>query len=121
MPYGTLYQKASVSMLVQNYWGSGLCPSSGIIKTRKHNILETGSDSILRRREEDTYSVWLALSKGPNRVGLRYSFQNVVFFRFYNSGQWTKSRTPVILNVLNHCHNSLDSKYVGYSTAFLKL
>jgi hypothetical protein len=40
-----------------NYWGSGLCPSSRILRTRKHNILETGSLSMLRRREEDTYSV----------------------------------------------------------------
>jgi hypothetical protein len=46
----------------QNYSVFGLCPSSGILKTRKHSILETGSTSIL----------WwggLALSKGSNRVG----------------------------------------------------
>jgi hypothetical protein len=27
----------------QNYWVFGLCPSSGILGTRKHNISETGS------------------------------------------------------------------------------
>jgi hypothetical protein len=27
---------------IQNYYGSGLCPSSGILKTRKHSFLETG-------------------------------------------------------------------------------
>jgi hypothetical protein len=27
----------------QNYWVSGLCPSSGILETRKHNVSETGS------------------------------------------------------------------------------
>jgi hypothetical protein len=32
----------------QNYWVFGLCPLSGIQKTRKHIILETGSVSVLR-------------------------------------------------------------------------
>jgi hypothetical protein len=32
----------------QNYWVSGLCPSSGILNTRKHNVSETGSVSVLR-------------------------------------------------------------------------
>jgi hypothetical protein len=41
----------------QNHWGSGLCPSSGILKTRKHDVSETGSVSVLRWREGDTYSV----------------------------------------------------------------
>jgi hypothetical protein len=29
----------------QNYWGSGLCPSSRILKIRKHNVSETESVS----------------------------------------------------------------------------
>jgi hypothetical protein len=41
----------------QNYWVLGLVISSGILKTRKYNVSETGSVSILRRREGDTYSV----------------------------------------------------------------
>jgi hypothetical protein len=28
------------TVLVQNYWVSGLCPSSGILNTRKYNLLE---------------------------------------------------------------------------------
>jgi hypothetical protein len=32
----------------QNYRVSGLCPSSGILYTRKHNFLETGSVSIFK-------------------------------------------------------------------------
>jgi hypothetical protein len=32
-----------------NYWVFGLCPSSGILETRKHNVSETGSVSVLRR------------------------------------------------------------------------
>jgi hypothetical protein len=31
-----------------NYWGFGLCPSSGILETRKHNISKTGFISVLR-------------------------------------------------------------------------
>jgi hypothetical protein len=34
--------------VIQNYWGSGLCPSSGILKTTKHSVSETESVSILR-------------------------------------------------------------------------
>jgi hypothetical protein len=26
----------------QNYWGFNVCPSSGILKTKKHNVAETG-------------------------------------------------------------------------------
>jgi hypothetical protein len=32
----------------QNYWVLGLCPSSGILQTRKHNVSETGCVSVLR-------------------------------------------------------------------------
>jgi hypothetical protein len=39
-----------------NYWGFGLCPSSGILKnTREHKVSETGSVSVLRRGEATTY------------------------------------------------------------------
>jgi hypothetical protein len=30
---------------VQNYWGFGIFPSSGILGTRKHDVSETGSVS----------------------------------------------------------------------------
>jgi hypothetical protein len=26
----------------QNYWVAGLCPSYGILETRKHDVLESG-------------------------------------------------------------------------------
>jgi hypothetical protein len=32
----------------QNYWVFGLCPTSGILKTRKHNVSETETISVLR-------------------------------------------------------------------------
>jgi hypothetical protein len=31
-----------------NYWVLGLCPSSGILETRKHNVSETVSVAVLR-------------------------------------------------------------------------
>jgi hypothetical protein len=41
----------------QNYWVSGLCPPSGILNTRKRDVSQTGSVSVLRGGEGDTYSV----------------------------------------------------------------
>jgi hypothetical protein len=38
----------------QNYWGPELFPLFRILKSRKHNVLETGSVSVLRWLEEDT-------------------------------------------------------------------
>jgi hypothetical protein len=66
---------------IQNQWDFGLCPSSGILETKKHNISETGSVSFLM----------LVLSKGPKREGdffrsledrNRTSFRNVVFYSY---------------------------------------
>jgi hypothetical protein len=35
-------------LTAQNYWVFGLCPSSGILEARKHNVSETGSVFVLR-------------------------------------------------------------------------
>jgi hypothetical protein len=35
-------------VLPRNYWIFGLCPSSGILKTKEHNVSATGSVSVLR-------------------------------------------------------------------------
>jgi hypothetical protein len=52
----------------QNYWVFGLCLLSGILQTRKHNILETESVSVLRWGVgEDTYSVHLVIISAPNQ------------------------------------------------------
>jgi hypothetical protein len=60
----------------------------------------------------------LALSKEPNRVcvfllspedGNRSSFRNAVVSSSYNSGRWTESTNPVILNVIHHRQNPLHS------------
>jgi hypothetical protein len=44
----------------QHYWVFGLCPSSGVLETIKHNVSETGSVSVFKcvcGGGEDTYSV----------------------------------------------------------------
>jgi hypothetical protein len=38
----------------QNYWVSGLCPSSRIVNTRKYNVSKTESVSILPGEGRDT-------------------------------------------------------------------
>jgi hypothetical protein len=38
----------------QKYWVFGLFPSSYILENRKHNVSETGSASVLKRRVEKT-------------------------------------------------------------------
>jgi hypothetical protein len=38
----------AITSMSQNYWGSGLCPSSRILKTGKHDVLETELVSDLR-------------------------------------------------------------------------
>jgi hypothetical protein len=33
---------------IKDHWVSGLCPSIGILNTRKHNVSETGPLSVLK-------------------------------------------------------------------------
>jgi hypothetical protein len=67
---------------------SDVCPSSGILEIRKHNVSDTESVSVLRGEGAETptllgpferanlnhwtthVSINTALSKGPNRVGV---------------------------------------------------
>jgi hypothetical protein len=45
--------------LRQNYCVFGLCPSPGILETRKHNVSETGSVSVLRWNGETPFLLGL--------------------------------------------------------------
>jgi hypothetical protein len=54
----------------QNYWVSGPCPSSEILNIRKHEVSETGSVSVPRWGEGDTYSA------GSLRKGYPQSLEN---------------------------------------------
>jgi hypothetical protein len=42
------YRVLTMVYNTQNYWVLGLCSSSGILETGKHNVSETGSVSVLR-------------------------------------------------------------------------
>jgi hypothetical protein len=64
----------------QNYWVFQLFPSSGILESRKHDVLETGSLSILRWKGEKTPTQLSPLERA-------------------NLNHWT---TPVIALVLLH-------------------
>jgi hypothetical protein len=58
----------------QNYLVLELFPSTRILGIKKHNVSETGSVFVLRRKGGGTPTLLgplkLALSKGPNRVGV---------------------------------------------------
>jgi hypothetical protein len=43
----------------QNHWVFGLCPSSGILETREHNVSETESVSVLRCGEGGETLSWI--------------------------------------------------------------
>jgi hypothetical protein len=47
----------TVAYNTQNCWSFRLCPLFGILKTRKHNVSESGSVSLSMRWEEDTCNV----------------------------------------------------------------
>jgi hypothetical protein len=68
----------------QSYWGSGLCPSSGTLKTTK----QRSRPQLTGPSERDNLNHWtFVLSKGPNRIhfcssreaGHRLTFRNVAF------------------------------------------
>jgi hypothetical protein len=104
----------------QNDWGSALCPSSGILNTRKHKFSENESISFLKWEEGgDNYSVvpleranfhvranllvqWLlGLSNDPTQYmflsspeeGNRSSARNVMVSIIKNPGRWTSPET----------------------------
>jgi hypothetical protein len=77
----------------QNYWIFGFCPSSGILKTREHNVSETGSVSVLRKGETPTLlgpleranlNHWSGEYVSPPLIEdvNRSSFRNVFFSNF---------------------------------------
>jgi hypothetical protein len=67
----------------QNYWVSELCPTSRILNTRKNNVSETGSVSVLRWGDGDTYSV------GSLRKSKPLSLETLCFlvFRIPDNGE----------------------------------
>jgi hypothetical protein len=119
----------------QNHWVCKLCPSSEIVNTRKHNVSETESFSVLRWGEGDTYSVGSLRKSQPqlldlvlsnhwiecsNRVvvplpspedGNRSSSQNICFLVIQNSGTMDKVHKPTISKNI----------WIGVRTTYRKL
>jgi hypothetical protein len=70
--------------ILLNYCISGRCPSSGILKTREHNVSETGSVSVLRWK--GTFTLLGSLERAnlndwssPVRVRVRVTLRLVVY------------------------------------------
>jgi hypothetical protein len=57
-------------LTMENDWVFGLCPLSRILNIRKHDLSETGSVSIHRWGEEDTYSVQSIRKRYDKRANL---------------------------------------------------
>jgi hypothetical protein len=71
--------------------------------TTNHNVSETGSASVFRRGEGDPTEYVFPSSRQKTKPdpGLK---------RCIHSGRWAKSINPLILNVIQHRQNPLDSK-----------
>jgi hypothetical protein len=94
--------------------GFRICPSSGILNTRKHNISETGSASIHKRGEGDAYcigSLRKIFAHSPED-GNTPSFRNVVFSNHLEFRMMGKSLNAAILSVIRQ--NPLDSTCNSY-------
>jgi hypothetical protein len=88
-----------------SFWVYGLCPTSGILKTREHNISETGFCFRSSGKVRDTYSVG---SKNYHWkfVGKRSSFRNFTLHRITDDGQSRKSQSsgssePIIIHLFS--------------------
>jgi hypothetical protein len=87
----------------------GLCPSSGILETRKRNVLETRSVSVLRWWEgEDIYvgslrkRVIEVSSKGPNRV--RVFLSSTFTYHFSTGVKQKKSDSQAYQYIMTFHH-----------------
>jgi hypothetical protein len=106
-------------------WVFGLCPSFGILNNtalRKLDLFPSSGE-----RTSVVHWLRLALSNGPNRVGVynlkpedgnRSTFRNVVFFRIPNDGQSPKTQSPWVLNILFQSTVNNRSPALGFEPKF---
>jgi hypothetical protein len=93
------------------------CPSSGILETRKYDFSETGTLSVLgwgRGRPEIEVTSFSGIQQNRRissspEDGNRSSFRNVVLSSLWNIGRWTVTNIPMILNVILHRQNNLET------------
>jgi hypothetical protein len=92
------------------------CPSFGILATRKYDFSKTGTLSVLGRgRSRPVIEVTSFQGIQQNRClsslpedGNRSSFRNIVLSSLWNI-RWTVTNIPVVLNVILHRQNSLET------------
>jgi hypothetical protein len=95
-------------MYSQNCWVSGLCPSPGILNDYKSQCFENCICFRLQVRGRRPNRVRVSLLSAED--GNRSRFETLCFLIVYNSGRWAKSINPLILNVIHHHQNPLDSE-----------
>jgi hypothetical protein len=89
--------------VAQNYWTYfGLYPSSGMWKTKDHNVSKTGSVSVRRwmRQDKPTQLGPLeraSLNPNPREDGDRSSLRNVVVFCLLHTRRWIESKISLIV------------------------
>jgi hypothetical protein len=73
---------------IQDYWVFGLCPTSGIIKTQKNTTF----------RKLDLFpSSGVSCPLTLRRKQIQFP-KRCILLCFYNTGRWTKSEHPIVLN-----------------------
>jgi hypothetical protein len=92
-----LWRNHSKIYPTQNFWVFGLCPSSSILETRKDSISETRYVYILRWGKTP-----ILLSRSE-RANLNH------WTRW-----WTESKNAVILSIIHHHQNPLESTYSSH-------
>jgi hypothetical protein len=101
LPAEIPYSKCSVAHRITGFFG--LFPLSSILENREHDISGTGSVFVLRSGV-----------KTPTQLGpLERGEKEIQFLKhhvFWNTGQWKKSKYPVILYVTHHHQNHLEYK-----------
>jgi hypothetical protein len=108
---------------IQNHCVCGLCPSSRILNDQETEHFKNWICFHLQIRGGTHLLCWVPQKEVTSITGLsppppspeyrnRFSFWNVVFSNY--SEFWAKSIHPVILSVIHHRQNPLDSNKIIY-------
>jgi hypothetical protein len=87
-------------LLCQDYWVFGLCPSSGILETRKQNFSETGSVSVLRWGGGKTPTLLSPLERANLNHRSSLMFSQQWRFTLWSCGSWHHVVCQVVTKIL---------------------